>query len=300
MQPTIICTAPVAGVIYVNGRFAGEASRERPLFVPVAPSGATYLEYRPLSGEGSLARRVVFSGGAPMAEGLSDAPGLRCVAWPGGALEAEFTLPRAETECAMLEGLPCVLTRGEDTLMEWNGLMLRLPGGALLPRLIRLPGAAALTGELEGGLFSAIVDLGDSVGHGLLEQWLLDGSGLSRVSSQSVWSAGAPRWPDTAEGTMIAAVEAALAGQDAEAEAYLSPALAATRPLAAIREVCDVCVPMKYAPPDARPCVGLLRAVTAALATVRPLRYAAEPSGGRQGPWQIAGMEMGIEPGSRQ
>ena len=325
MQPTIICTAPETGVIYVNGRFAGEAARERPLFVPICPSGAAYLEYRPLVGEGSLARRVVFSGGAPMADGLAETPGLRCVAWPGGALEAEFALPDAQSECFLLEGLPCALTRGEDCLLEINGLRLLLPHGASRPQLLRLPGAVALTGEftgggqylatltadlgaqtgllvaqridpVEAGLFSAIVDLGDSVGHGLLEQWLADGNGLNRVSSQSVWSCGAPRWPATAEGTMIAAVEAALAGQDAEASEYLNPALARDAPLAAIREVCDMCVPMKYGPPDARPRVGLLKAHGNRLAVVRPLYYTASPGGGRQGPWQIDGMEMGATP----
>ena len=84
MQPTIVCTAPVAGMIYINGRFAGEASRERPLFAPVSPCGATYLEYRPLTGSGALARRCVFSGGAPMPESLAGAEGLFVWAPPDG------------------------------------------------------------------------------------------------------------------------------------------------------------------------------------------------------------------------
>ena len=92
MQPTIICTAPVPGMIFLNGRFAGEAAGERPLFAPVAPSGAVYLEYRPLSGGGGgMARRMVFAGGAPLAESLEEAEGLACISWPGGALEVEFS-----------------------------------------------------------------------------------------------------------------------------------------------------------------------------------------------------------------
>ena len=35
MQPTIIIHVPGAGMIYLNGRFAGEATPQRPLFAPV-------------------------------------------------------------------------------------------------------------------------------------------------------------------------------------------------------------------------------------------------------------------------
>ena len=49
---------------------------------------------------------------------------------------------------------------------------------------------------------------------------------------------------------------------------------------------------MKYGVPDARPCVGLLKAENAHLATVRPLYYRAEPVGGRQGPWQITDISL--------
>ena len=320
MQPTIICTSAAPGMIFLNGRFAGEASGARPLFLPVSPTGAAYLEYRPLTDAGrALSRRIVFSGGAPMADSLRDAAGLSCVAWPGGALEAEFAAAERVAEPALLDGAACVLERGEETALLMGGLRLPLPDGALPPRLMRLNGAAALLGEragggqylavlspdltqargllaadaiepMDGGLFSAVVSLGDRVGHGRLEQWVADGGGLRRVSSESVWSAGSPRWPETAEDAMIAAVEAALAGLPAEAEGYLSPALAAERPLAAIADACDLCVPMKYGTPDPRPCVGLLRAENARLATVRPLYYRAEPGGGRQGPWQITAL----------
>ena len=242
MQPTIICVTPAAGMIYLNGRFAGEASPQRPLFAPVSPSGALYLEYVPLEGDwGAMARRLVLSGGMPLAEPLADAEGLCCVAWPGGALEVELTPPRRVTEYFTLEGLPCVISRGSSVALSLNGVPVALPAGAGLPRLLRLKDAAALVGETEGGekylaalaadlsaqtglltadviepgdggLFSAFASLNDLVAHGRLEQWLVDGEGSRRVSSQSAWSAGSPRWPQTAEATVIAAVEAALTG----------------------------------------------------------------------------------------
>ena len=322
MQPTIIFTARTPGMIYINGRFAGEASRQRPLFAPVSPSGAVYLEYRPLAGpDGALARRVVFSGGAPMAESLADAEGLSCVAWPGGALEVELALRPRGLEYLEIEGVRCAIERGEVTRLSVGGAEAVLPEGALPPRASRQGDALVLTGDVadggqylvvlsgdrsrlygpviadtiapgDGGMYSAVVSLGDSVGHGRLEQWLADGGGLTLASSESVWAGGGPRWPETAEGTMIAAVEAALAGLPGEAEGYLSPALAVARPLDAVAGACDLCVPMAYAPPDPRPCVGLLKSVNDHLAEVRPLYYAAAPSGGRQGPWLISAIEV--------
>lgn len=323
MQPTIILTAKVPGMVYINGRFAGEASEGLPLFAPVSPSGAVYLEYRPLIGaDGTLARRVVFSGGAPMPESLAEAEGLSCVAWPGGATEVEFSHRPRSVEYFELEGRSCAIERGGMTRLLTSGAELILPDGALPPKASPRDGMlvligdvagggqylAALSGDfsqaygpvaadavapMDGGLFSAVVSLGDSVGHGRLEQWLADGGGLSLASSESVWADGAPRWPQTAEGAMIAAVEAMLAGLPGEAEGYLSPALAATRPLETVAGACDLCVPMQYGHPDPRPCVGLLKAVNDHLATVRPMYYSAAPAGGRQGPWQIEGMEIG-------
>ena len=322
MQPTIICLVPAAGMIYLNGRFAGESAPQRPLFAPVCPSGALYVEYRPLEGDfDGLARRLVLSGGAPLAQSLADAGGLHCVAWPGGALELALAPGRHSVEHFLVEGLPCAITRGAATTLSLNGTAVSLPEGAGLPTLLRLDGAAALLGDTvgggrylaalsadlsrqtglltadaieptEGGLFSAFAALGDTVGHARLEQWLVDGEGPRRVSSQSAWSAGAPRWPQTAGATVIAAVEAMLAGLPGEADGYLSPALAAEKPLAAIAEACDLCLPMRYGLPDARPCVGLLSAENDHLAAVRPLFYRAEPVGGPQGPWQITALRV--------
>ena len=147
MQPTIIVHVPAAGMICLNGRFAGESTPQRPLFAPVCPSGPLYIEYRPLEGDrDTLARRLVLSGGRPMAEAIGNAEGLYCVAWPGGALELELCPPRRTVEYFTLEGLPCTLTRGDATTLTLNGVPVSLPEGALPPQLLRLDGAAALLG----------------------------------------------------------------------------------------------------------------------------------------------------------
>ena len=36
MQPTLVLSAPHPGILYINGRFAGEVSHQNPLFRPVS------------------------------------------------------------------------------------------------------------------------------------------------------------------------------------------------------------------------------------------------------------------------
>ena len=84
MQPMLAVTAPHPGLIYINGRFSGEVSREQPLLRPVCATGALYLDYRPLTNAcRAMARRIVFSGGAPMMESIEAAEDLSSVIWPG-------------------------------------------------------------------------------------------------------------------------------------------------------------------------------------------------------------------------
>ena len=123
-----------------------------------------------------------------------------------------------------------------------------------------------------------------------MEQWRLDEGGLYRVSSEPAWLNGAPRLPHTAEAAMIDAVEAALAGDAESLKARLSPALAAAKPLQAVAEICELCLPMKSPLPDGRPCVALLKRENPRLARVRPLYYRAAED--EQGEWRITWVEM--------
>ena len=142
------------------------------------------------------------------------------------------------------------------------------------------------------GRIRALVSRGDLAGHAALENWRVTPEGLATAGSEHVWIQGSPRWPQTPPETARAAVEAMLAGLHGEAEGYLSPALRSRIRPEEILESCDLCVEMKYAPPDPRPCVGLLKLQGDHLARVRPLYYRASPSGGLQGPWQIDALEL--------
>lgn len=322
MQPTLALSAPHPGILYINGRFAGEISGDEPLFRPVSSRGALYLDYRPLSTAcRSAARRLVFSGGEPMPESVDAAGDVQAVIWPGGTVEIEIAPPETtDSRVFSLAGRIFRLETGGMRLFCEGRPLSSLPRGANPPVHRALSGGAALLGECPGGSYLVTVDEaftrqtgflfarqieieaderiraifapGDTVGHSTLEIWRLSPEGLQLVSSEAAWLHGAPRWPQTPRDTAIAAAEAALAGLDGEMENYLSPALRSRIHARDIREICDLCVPMKYALPDPRPCVGLLRLQGERMARVLPMYYRAAPVGGPQGPWQLEEIEF--------
>ena len=322
MQPTLVLSAPHPGLLYINGRFAGEIGPEESLIRPVQPRGAVYLEYRPLSGAcHAMARKLVFSGGEPMAQSMEEAEGIDAVLWPGGVAEMELTPPVRRGEAMRFQIAGHSFSLESDGRLLCDGRFLAtLPIGAEIPQYRPLPGGTAFIGSCEGGRYLLTTDpefrgqtgllrarrieiepdggiramnaRGDLVGHATRERWQLAPEGLTLVSSEAAWEDGAPRWPQSPADTVRAAVEAALAGLDGEAEGYLSDALRARAPLAGMRERCDLCVEMKYAAPDARPCVGLLTLLGEKLARVRPLYYRASNTGGLQGPYRIEELEM--------
>lgn len=323
MQPCMVISAPESGMIYINGHFAGECSENLPLMRPVNPTGAVYIEYRPLTGSFlPMARRLVFSGGRLMAESVENAGCVRAVLWPGGIAEIEL-MPRPAVEPAPAvfdaNGQSFVLD-GQKRLRRGETVLMQLPSGANLPEYRLLGNGAAFIGHWDEGMYlvtgdaklsrangfllakrieteadgrvRALIDRDDLVGHALLENWKLESEGLRMVSSEPAWVNGSPTWPKDAGETVCAAIEAELAGLHSEAEGYLSPALRARSPLGKIAERCDLCGEMKYGLPDGRPCAALIRLEGEAIAAAEPLYYRVSPSGGLQGAYQIEALEL--------
>lgn len=323
MQPMLAITASHPGILYINGHFAGELSPQQPLLRPAQAYGPVYLDYRPLEDNcRAMARRIVFSGGIPLAESAEEAAGTSIVIWPGNVTEIELT-PPVESSPALhfsLMGRSFQLERQPGRLLCEGRRLAALPEGAEVPALCSLPAGIALSGKCKGGAYlltcdgdfrsatgflqasridtepdgriRALVMQDDIVGHASLEIWRLTENGLVLLSSEPVWAHGSPQWPQTAVQAARAAVEAALAGLYSEAEGYLTPSLRPGFPMEEIRQRCDLCVEMKYVPPDARPSVGLLR-MDGAIARVEPMYFHAVPSGGPQGPFQIDCVELG-------
>lgn len=316
MQPILALSASHPGILYLNGSFAGELSAAIPLMRPIGGRGAVYLDYRPFTNAcRSMARRLVFSGGEPMAESVEENENLNVIIWPGGTVEVELIPEVRAAESLSFEFAGHHFTLEACRLLCDGHPLGRLPEGAQLPEGRAFPEGIALLGRCSGGnyLFTcdpacthqsgflqarqlemendgrirAVVSPGDLVGHARLESWRLTPEGLMLISSEPAWANAAPHWPQTPEETAIAALEAAMAGLDDEAERYLSPALRTKLSPAALRAMGDLCVKMKYAHPGARPCVGIVKLEGGRLARIMPLYYKASPSGGAQGPWQI-------------
>jgi len=323
MQPTLVVTAAHPGIISINGHFAGELSAGQPLIRPINAWGPVYLDYRPLDNSClPLARKLVFSGGAPMAESCEACADASIVLWPNSVTELELTPRRSEASQLSFSrgGYNFTLSGGAEPVLFCEGRQLAtLPEGAQLPDARNLLGGTVLFGPCNSGMYllstdrefrsatglllaqqieiepndaiRATLHAGDSVGHGMQESWQLTPTGLQLTSSEGIWTGGAPHWPQTPEATALAAVEAALSGLHDEAEAYLSPQLRGSHPLEAMPGACDLCVPMKYLPSGARPCVGLLRLLGGNLARVEPLYFRAVASDGKQGPYWIDAFE---------
>lgn len=327
MQPTMVIRAPKGGMIYINGRFAGECGGELPLMRAVSPTGAIYIEYRPFSSDyRAMTRRLVFSGGYPLEQSLENDDRLRILLWPGNITEIELLPPEWEAPPpAVFEaGGKSFIIDAKRRLLHGGKPVASLPMNAEIPQYIPLPQGAVLLGrcgtemyllaadaafsaatgflqakniEVEpDGRIRALIDHGDMTGHASLETLRLTNDGLQRISVESAWAQGAPRWPQTPSETVRAAIEATIAAQYAEAEGYLSPALRQNSPLENIAERCDLCVEMKYALPSGQAAVGLMKLKSDTLATVEPLFYHVSPSGGLQGPYQIDSLSLDTPP----
>lgn len=317
MQPMLALTAPNPGIIHINGQFAGEVSEEAPLIRPVCSRGAVYLDYRPLDNScRPLARKLVFSMGEILTESAEAAQNLNIILWPGGVSEVELAPDPWDISHYSFsrKGRSFILEGGAEPKLYCEGKALAsLPEGAQTPEIYDLRGGAAFIGSCRDGMYllttdpdfrtqsgflrareikietdgsiCALTPAGGAPGRALRESWQLTPSGIMLVSSDFVWENGVPRWPQTAEECVIAAVEGMRAGMAEEAENYLTPGLREQHPLEDIADSCDLCVRIKYMPPNSRPAVGLLRLEGERIARVQPLFFRAVSSGEKR--WQI-------------
>lgn len=309
----ISCGAP--GLIYVNGRLAGEASVETPLTLPVAPNGVIYVEVRPFGVQFlPAAHKITMRGGVPT---VSD--GVACVLWACGVCEIELPAPPAraeESEYFNIDGVPGAILRGHETRLRFGAGVLSAPDGAQTPALARECAEYLLIGRTIGGMYACcfaregfralgaceadlieaepggkltcLTRLNDVTGHARVETWLAANGRFSMEYSEFAWADGAPRAPNSPEETARAAVEAAILGIGGEADSFLSPDLRGRGYVKAAINGARGCVHMKYAPPSAENAVGLLHIESDSLARVVPLPFRATPSGGEKTVWQIS------------
>lgn len=323
MQPTFSIIAPAPGMIFINGRFCGEASPAAPLLAPIQAFGPCFLEYRPLQpGFLPMARRIVMSGGSPLPDSLSE--DVFTIRWPGGITEIELSpeeFHRETSETLILDGISLRIIRGEHSRIEVGNLACSVPRAIRTPALCRFNDCIALIGEVDEGryiltlstdlsrqtgflqadrldfesedILRAATAKNDIAGHATLERWKLNPQGLQLLSTEPSWIDGAPHSPSNPEETARAAVEAALLGLFEEAGNYLTPALRMQHPLDRISDAGSLCLPMKYGVPDGRACIGLLQVENDSCAVVHPIYYHTEQSDER---WLLT--ELSLDSGA--
>lgn len=303
MQPILAVTAPEAGMIYINGSFAGETGPDMPLLRPVNPFGAVYIEYKPLSALFlPMARRLVFSSGRPLAENIT---GMHLLIWPGFVCEAELApelrAPYART--GFRSGgrdFTIETLHAKSALYAGYTHLADLPAHAQPPALYDLQNGAVFLGSCAGGQYllalksnlehalgllcakiisigsdeviHAFVQLDDLAAHAFEERWQLGPEGFKLFSRENAEAIVAPVRPDSPQAAMRAAVEAVFARCTDSAAGYLSPTLS-VKALEDVLADYDLCVEMKYPPPNAQPCIGLVRLISDALAEVDPLCF---------------------------
>lgn len=326
MQSVTVISCKIPGMIYLNGRFAGECAPDSPYIAPVSPRGALYIEHRPfLRGYAPQAHRVALAGGNLVAESVPE--GMFAVQWPGYIAELELAaapLARVESAFSSLDGVPVAILRGTETVLRVAGNEVALPEGAGLPAArVELGPAVAFTGETpvgkylacfaaesyqsagavvaddieieESGRVRALTHLRDTVGHARIEIWEARADALESLDAEYAWADGFPAWPKSAEDAALAALEAAFLGLSAEAEGYLVPRLRGSGLLGRIAEEFDAATRLKYALPEGRHAIGLLKRETDRCARVEPAYYKAVAMGGTQGPWAIEELALKSE-----
>ena len=305
MQPTLVICASQPGILYLNGLFSGEISPDEPLIRPVSPRGAVYMDFRPLeNGYLPVTRKIVFSGGKPMGESVERAEDIGAVLWPGGICEIEITPPVSATQDIRrfsFGGHTFSISGEIPKLYCGRHLLGTLPEGASIPKVIKMQEGYVFSGESGGskylltadkalkngtGFLSADeIEIGDDetitaklkekdiAGHATIEKWRLSAEGLELVSSEQGWEDETAKHPQSAEETAIAAVQAALLGKTDEALEYLHEDLRDKNPLDNLFGKYDLCTQMKYAHPDNKPCIALIRLENERLAVAEPLYY---------------------------
>lgn len=323
MQPILLIESGTPGLLYVNGQFCGELTEPQPF--PSWPDGRALIEYRPLGRcAPPMACALSLKDGLLQPHGQE---GVFCVQWPDGVAQVELRPQRLEGAANQADigcGLSLLSREGSAAIAREGDVLQPLPPGA---RDVSVKpgdaGGAVVTGRCAAGMFVCVVpppggNIGesasgfllartvkwecadlvqavsggdDAVGHGMLSEYRVDAQGLHLLSAQPVWADGAPRWPQSAQETLRAYLEARHAGLDAEAKGYLSsPGVGGELP------PFDVVLPLRYPlcrPPAGYPlAMGVMRVQEAGLACVTAVCARARESHGRQGIYCLDALQI--------
>ena len=328
MQPMLMLTSAVEGIVSVNGSFWGEARPDAPLFRPVAPYGAIYLQFQPLApGYLSMARRFAFSAGRPVPASFDGLRGVSAVAWPFGVTELELAPDRVYPivpEETLLTGAGRALrvtARGERTVLSIEDagrpLTVELPDGAKEPTLAEGDGLLYVSGAREGGgrfvialnaetgaerlraLGDEIVflgggriavaeNVGDLAGHMRRIVWKNAGERFEPETPEIVANPSGEFRATTPADCARAALECVQLGLDEAAAAYFDDGARMDESARRVALSTGGTAQLRFAPPDGRHAVAAVRPLCPALAEAVPVYYEAVM---RDGAWRLTEMK---------
>ena len=309
MQPTAVITSPVTGLVYINGRLAGETAPESPIITPITPNGVIYLELIPFGRIfRSCAYRIPMLHGFPVTVGIDSA--LKLMLYPNGITEISVRPPKAftaDSEFTVTDGIAVTLQHGEASLLRIGNCAVALPEGASLPDShMTVSGNELYFGDIPHGRYLAVFGkenmspdssltadsisikettirtetaLNDTAGHIRTDTYKTGADGLSLISSQI--SLPASEYPDTAEKAALAVMEALLLGLPDEARMYTEG------DVTAVTKGTEAVIPLKYAIPSHLPAIGSVHRLSENCASVEALYYSAQLS--EEGKWKITG-----------
>ncbi len=327
MQPMIMLTSAVEGIVSVNGSFWGEARPDAPLFRPVGPYGAIYLVFQPLMpGYLSMARRFAFSAGRPVPASFDGLRGVSAIAWPFGVTEVELSPDRvypAVPEETLLTGSGRTLrlmARGERTTLSLEAagrpLTIALPEGAQEPTLAEGDGLLYVSGAREGGgrfvialdaetgkeCLRAVGDeiaflgggriavsegVGDLAGHLRRTIWRNAGERFEPEAPELISNPSGEFRATTPASCARAALECMQLGLADASIAYFDNGAQMDESARQVALSTGSTAQLRFAPPDGRRAVAAVRPLRPALAEAVPVYYEAVL---RNGEWKLTEM----------
>ncbi len=314
MQPVLMITSAVEGIVYINGAFAGAVRPDAPLFRPVSAYGSAYIEHRPLKrGYLPLAALAAFSAGKPVPASFESADGVRGVIWPHGVTEIELTPEKTvdtppKTRLSSGAGFTFRYTSFGDS----RSIEIETPSGA---REYRLPDAAnppalakqdeklfisgdAPSGEryllalnenaseellrvsareivfLGGGRIRVTEDIGGALGCSRSTVYAYASGGYTAETTE-ISSDAQPQFLTPVD-CALAALECFQLGDENCLNGLFAPEASLSQDTKAALADTTGAVKLRFTPPDGRSAVGALRLINASLAEAVCVYYRAE------------------------
>ena len=159
MHPMIMITSELDGIVYLSGAYMGEVHPGAPIFRPVPPFGAVFLELHPFAPMTLFsACRIVFSNGKPLSDSIPHAGAVSVDIWPFGI-----------TEVAMRP----------ESIYAHSPTVKNLTAAGRQFKYIKTPSSAGLEAEYRGRIFA------HPLPEGALEPLLAEGEGVLYASGST-------------------------------------------------------------------------------------------------------------------